>query len=128
MNNETYERLTKAVESDTPRDGRAREAARIIASDAYRWAAIYEVDDGRVALLGEFGTASKSTGFAVAAGALASSAFAILDGVAVVPILGAESGITIGVLAAERSEPSASGDEERDALERCAAIVIALFE
>jgi hypothetical protein len=129
MKPELFERLTAACESDGPREERARNAAILIAAGGdYRRTAIYEVDDDRVVLLGEHATDAASAGVPVKAETLASSAFLTTERGAIVPILGAESGVAIGALAVERDRPDSFDDGERAALERCAAIVIALFE
>jgi hypothetical protein len=128
MSDARIDRLRQASESELPRSERARRAAEAIADGKYRWAAIYEVDDDRVAVLGESGNASRPSNAALAAGTLATAAFATIDGVAIVPILGAESAVVIGALAVERERSATYDEEERGALERYAAIVIALFE
>jgi putative methionine-R-sulfoxide reductase with GAF domain len=128
MSDERIDRLRSVSGSQLPRTERARRAAETIADGKYRWVAIYEVDDDKVSVLGEFGTASRPSNAALAAGALATAAFATIDGVAIVPILGAESAVAIGALAVERDRSATYDEEERGALERYAAIVIALFE
>jgi hypothetical protein len=128
MNDERAVRLRQACDSELPRAERARRAAEAIAGGTYRWVAIYEVDDDDIAVLGEFGTPSRPSNAAIATGTLATAAFATIGGVAVVPILGAESAVVIGALAVERERAAAYDEEERGALERDAAVVIALFE
>jgi hypothetical protein len=98
----------------------------VIAGAGYAWSAIYDIDDDIVTLLGESGTASKP--LSIAPESLASNAFLVTDRGAIVPILGAESAIPIGALAIERDRSGPIDDGERGVLERCAAIVIALFE
>jgi hypothetical protein len=126
MNEALFQDLTAACEADGSRDDRARAAAEAIARAGYSWSAIYEVDDDRVTLLGESGTASKP--LSIAPESLASNAFLLTERGSIVPILGAESGIPIGALATERDRSGPIDDRERGVLERCAAIVIALFE
>jgi hypothetical protein len=129
MNAELFKRLTAACESEAPREERARNAAILIAAGGdYRRTGIYEVDDDRVVLLGEHATDAASAGAPVKAETLASSAFLTTERGAIVPILGAESGVAIGALAVEHDRSGSFDDGERAALERCAAIVIALFE
>jgi hypothetical protein len=126
MNEVLFQKLAAACEADGSRHDRARAAAEAIAGAGYSWSAIYEVDDCDVTSLGECGTASKP--FSIAPESLASNAFLLTERGAVVPILGAESGIPIGALATERDRSSPIDDRERGLLERCAAVVIALFE
>jgi hypothetical protein len=126
MNEALFQNLTAACDASGTRDERARAAAGAIAGAGYAWSAIYEVDDGDITLLGEFGTASKP--FSIAPESLASNAFLVTERGAVVPILGAESAIPMGALAIERDRSGPIDDRERGVLERCAAIVIALFE
>jgi hypothetical protein len=126
MNEALFRNLTEACEADGSRHDRARAAAGAIAGAGYSWNAIYEIDDDGVTLLGESGTASNP--FSIAPESLASNAFLVTERGAVVPILGAESGIPIGALAIERDRSGPIDDRERGVLERCAAIVIALFE
>jgi hypothetical protein len=128
MNDAFFQQLTSAVDAPSTRERRAADAAGVIASAGYRWTAIYEADDDRVSVLGEAGTGSQPPGGETVAGALAAGAFVTIGSIAVVPILGAESGIAIGALVVERGDSTAYTGEERGALERCAAIVIALFE
>ncbi|HEY3675393.1 MAG TPA: hypothetical protein VGK84_05330 [Candidatus Tumulicola sp.] len=128
MNDARLDRLREACDSESPRGERARDAAATIAAAGYEWVAIYEVDDDEISTLGEFGKGSQTSKAAVAGGSLTAAAFVTNGGVAIVPILGAESGILIGMLAVERRRPAAYDEEERGALERYAAIVIALFE
>ena len=128
MNDERLDRLRQVCESESSRGERARSAAQTIAAADYRWVAIYEVDDDAIAALGEFGTGSQGSNAAVTAGSLATGAFVTNEGVGIVPILGAESAVVIGALAVERASPAAYDEEERGALERYAAVVIALFE
>jgi hypothetical protein len=128
MNDARLDRLRQVCESEGSRGERARNAAETIAAADYRWVAIYEADDDEIAVLGEFGTGSHASNAAVSAGSLATGAFVTNGGVAIVPILGAESAVVIGALAVERASPAAYDEEERGALERYAAAVIALFE
>jgi hypothetical protein len=126
MSEALFQNLTAACDADGPRDERARSAAGTIAGAGYSWSAIYEIEDDSVTLLGESGIASKP--FSIAPESLTSNAFLVTDRGAIVPILGAESGIPIGALAIERDRSGPIDDRERGVLERCAAIVIALFE
>jgi hypothetical protein len=128
MSDERLGRLRQVCDSEASRGERARTAAETIAAAEYRWVAIYEVDDDEIAVLGESGTGSQTANAAITTGSLATGAFVTSAGVAIVPILGAESAVVIGALAVERASPSAYGEEERGALERYAAVVIALFE
>jgi putative methionine-R-sulfoxide reductase with GAF domain len=128
MNDVRLDRLRQVCDSQFSRGERARTAAETIAAAEYRWVAIYEVDDDEIAVLGEFGTGSQTSNAAVTAGSLAMGALVANGGVAIVPILGAESAVVIGALAVERASPATYDEEERGALERFAAVVIALFE
>jgi hypothetical protein len=126
MSEALFQNLTAACEAEGSRYDRARSAAAAIGAAGYSWSAIYEIDDDSVTLLGESGAASKA--FSIAPESLASNAFLVTECGAIVPILGAESGIPIGALAIERDGSGPIDDRERGVLERCAAIVIALFE
>jgi putative methionine-R-sulfoxide reductase with GAF domain len=128
MSDARLDRLRQVCDLESSRSERARTAAETIAAAEYRWVAIYEVEDDEIAVLGEFGTGSQTSNAAVTAGPLAMGAFVTNGGVAIVPILGAESAVVIGALAVERASPAAYDEEERGALERYAAVVIALFE
>jgi putative methionine-R-sulfoxide reductase with GAF domain len=128
MNDARLDRLRQVCESECSRGERARNAAETIAAGDYRWVAIYEVDDDEIAVLGEYGTGSQASNSAVTAGSLTTGAFVTNGGVAIVPILGAESAVVIGALAVEPASPAVYDEEERGALERFAAVVIALFE
>jgi putative methionine-R-sulfoxide reductase with GAF domain len=114
--------ILTAVESEASREARARDAAELVRSSrAYRWAGIYDVGDGERVLLGESGTSACNqavrTGTTIAGVARA-----------VVPILGAESGIVIGTLDVESDDAGSFADDGVTFLEDCAAALRPLYD
>ncbi|HTU80698.1 MAG TPA: GAF domain-containing protein [Candidatus Acidoferrales bacterium] len=137
MNGATVRELARALDTDELREVRAQRAAEIVrAAGGYRWVGIYEVDDDRVSMLGHTGpTAAVHATFDASEGLTgeavrtrASVAGTANGSEAVIPILGAESGIVIGTLDVESDRAGAFGEQDREFLETCAAALMPLFE
>ncbi len=136
MSESIVRELAAAVDSSDLREVRAQRAAEIVrAARGYRWVGIYEVDDDRIAMLGHTGaTAPVSISFGSAEGAsgdvVRTGRAVVRNGErgaeAIVPILGAESGIVIGTLEADADRPLDRDDE--DFLDRCVTALMPLFE
>jgi putative methionine-R-sulfoxide reductase with GAF domain len=119
------------------REVRAHNAAAAIRSARdYRWVGIYDVDDEDTELIGHTGAQARVDVHAPASGglsglngkAIASRETVVADGAAVVPILGAETGIVIGTLDVESGKPDAFTDEDKRFLETVAQALMPLFE
>lgn len=112
--------LVRAVGSEAPREERARHAAAIVRSArGYRSVAIFDAGDDEIAPIGSSGPPLRPFTKTPADRTVVEG-----DRV-VVPILGAESGIVMGALAAER-DAFASGDVAF--LEECAAALRPLYD
>jgi GAF domain-containing protein len=142
--------LAKALDSDEMREVRAHRAAEIVrAARGYRWVGIYEVDDDRISILGHSGPTAPAfpsfeateglSGAAVRTRATVVSndvskdpryltTFASTGSEAIVPILGAESGIVIGTLDVESDRIDAFGLDDESFLEACAMALMPLYE
>lgn len=132
------------------REARARHVAQIIRDRrGYRWVGIYDVGDTDVTLLAYAGTAAPQyptfpidKGLTAAAIAQRSTvvsndvahdpryltAFSSTGSEAIVPILGAESGIVIGTLDVESAQIDAFSHEDQRFLEECATSLVGLYE
>jgi putative methionine-R-sulfoxide reductase with GAF domain len=114
--------LASTADSESPRTERARAVAEMIRSARnYRWLGIYDVDDDDVALIGDAGESP-------AAEAARSRATVVGGAEIVVPILGAESGIVIGTIDAQRERLDASVADDVAFLEECAAALRPLYD
>jgi putative methionine-R-sulfoxide reductase with GAF domain len=120
---ETARAVAQAVDTEAPREQRACRAAEIIRiARGYRWVGIYDVGDDEIALIGYAGAAPRAhPRFPI------SQATIVRDSEAIVPILGAESGIVIGTLGAERAR-SAVCDDDVAFLEECASVLRPLYD
>lgn len=128
MNAGTVSAVAAAADSEAPREERARAAADIVRdARGFRWVGIFDIGDDEVALIGFAGQDSTSNPDigreAVRSRATVTSGFQ-----SVVPILGAESGIAIGTLAATRDRAGAVSSEDVAFLEECAAALRALYD
>ncbi len=114
--------LASIVDSESPRDERARAAAKmILGARNYRWIGIYDVDDDEGALVGDWGERP--------AREAARTRDTVVAGVEiVVPILGAESGIVIGTIDAQTARVDASVADDVAFLEECAAVLRPLYD
>lgn len=142
--------IAKTVDSEEPREARARAAAELIRSGReYRWVGIYDVDDEEIALLGHTGDQPPAhprfpmtqglSGEAVRTRCTIVSndvstdvhylvAFETTGSECIVPILGAESGIVIGTVDAESDRTQAFSPGDVDFLESCAAALRPLYD
>lgn len=119
MNEALPRKITETVDSELPRETRARDAAELIRrSGAYSSVGIYDVEDDEIVLLARSGVSLREA---------AVERRTTTAGVAtVVPILGAESGIVIGMLDVERDGAFAEADLAL--LEDCAAALRPLYD
>ena len=122
MSDSIARHILAAVDSEAPREARARDAAALIrGSRGYRWAEIFDIGDDERVLLGESGTSASDeairTGTTITAVARA-----------VVPILGAESGIVIGTLDVEGDDIGEFVGDHTASLEDCAAALRPLYD
>src|ERR1700693_2824769 len=109
--------LTAAVDNEAPRDERARAAATmILEAGDYRGVGIYDVGDELVTAIGSKGAGPQNQQeVPIAQGvdgeAVRTRAAVAGDSEAIVPILGAESGVVIGMLAVVGKHGAVSKDE-----------------
>jgi GAF domain-containing protein len=131
--------LAQAVDSEAPREERACAAAELIrAAREYRWVGIYDVGDDVIAVIGYTGqTPPAHQRFAITAGlsgeavrtrATVVGTFPTTGSEAIVPILGAESGIVIGTLDVESDRTEAFSSDDVAFLEDCAAVLRPLYD
>lgn len=116
--------VAQAADTEGPREERAGRAAEIVrGARGYRWVGIYDVGDEEIALIGYAGAAPPAhPRFPI------SQATIVSGSVAIVPILGAESGIVIGTLDAESDRVSAFSDDDVTFLEECASMLRPLYD
>ncbi|MGA8476281.1 MAG: hypothetical protein WB681_14635 [Candidatus Cybelea sp.] len=125
--------LTAAVDNEAPRDERARAAAAmILEAGDYRGVGIYDVGDELATMIGSKGALPQNArDVPIAQGldgeAVRTRAAVAGDSEAIVPILGAESGVVIGMLAVE-GKHGALSKEEIAFLEDCAAALRPLYD
>jgi putative methionine-R-sulfoxide reductase with GAF domain len=142
--------IAVALDTSEMREVRARNAAEVIRSAGdYRWVGIYDVGDEEIDLIGHTGVQAPALVRFSATQGLSGEAVRTRETVisndvasdkrylstltstgseAIVPILGAESGIVIGTLDVESSRTDAFGQTDRLLLEACAQALIPLFE
>lgn len=142
--------LLAAVDTESPRETRARAVAEIVRdARGYRWVGIYDVGDDEISLIGHTGSNPPAhvrfsidtglSGEAVRTRATVVSndvaqdpryltAFESTGSEAIVPVLGAESGIVIGTLDAESERTSAFSEDDLTFLEECAALLRPLYD
>lgn len=132
--NDVVRALGRAVDSESPREERARTAAEIVRSArGYRWVGIYDVGDEEIVLIGHTGsTPPQHQRFGMAEGLSGESvrtrATVVSNRETIVPILGAESGIVIGTLDAESDRVEAFSQDDVAFLEECAAALRPLYD
>ncbi|HTA53897.1 MAG TPA: GAF domain-containing protein [Candidatus Acidoferrales bacterium] len=137
--NETIARaLLAAIDAETPREDRAQAAARLVRdAGGYRWVGIYDVGDEEVGLIGHSGsTPPAHTRFSITLGlsgaAISARSTVVSDdgpgSEAIVPILGAESGIVIGTLDAQSDRTGAFSAGDVAFLEECAEVLRPLYD
>jgi putative methionine-R-sulfoxide reductase with GAF domain len=121
---ETARAVAQAVDTEASREQRASRAAEIVRSArGYRWVGIYDIGDEEIALIGYAGPPPPARPrFTI------SQATVVRGSEAIVPILGAESGIVIGTLDAERDRIGALTDDDVAFLEECASMLRALYD
>jgi putative methionine-R-sulfoxide reductase with GAF domain len=120
--NDLLRALAQAVDSESPREERGAAAVEIVrAARDYRWVGIYDVGDDESVLIARAGTTGHDeaihTGKTIAGSCLA-----------IVPILGAESGIVIGTLDVASDRTDAFAPEEVAFLEECAGAMRPLYD
>jgi L-methionine (R)-S-oxide reductase len=126
--------LAGAVDTGAPREERARVAATMIReARGYRWVGIYDVGDEQIAVIGYSGSAAPAhPAFSVTQGlngeAVRTRSTQTTGSEAIVPILGAESGIVIGTLDVESERPGAFTPDDVEFLEDCAAVLRPLYD
>jgi putative methionine-R-sulfoxide reductase with GAF domain len=125
--------LAQAVDSEQPREVRGRAAAEIVRNArGYRWVGIYDVGDDEIAPIAHTGeTPPAHERFGVdrgLSGEAVRTRATVVSSEAVVPILGAESGIVIGTLDVESDRSGAFSREDVDFLEECAAALRPLYD
>jgi putative methionine-R-sulfoxide reductase with GAF domain len=132
MNDTVTREIAKTVDSEEPREARARAAAELIRSAReYRWVGIYDVDDAEIALIGEAGA---STGGPLPLGkwlhdqVLETRRAAIGKADAVAPVLGAESAIVIGTIDVQIDESAEFFVDDFNYLEECAEAIRPLYD
>jgi L-methionine (R)-S-oxide reductase len=150
MNESISEALARVVDTEAPREERARAAAEVIrGARNYRWVGVYDVGDEQIAVIGftgltppahqRFDVTQGLNGDAVRTRATVVSndvaadprylvAFAATGSEAIVPILGAESGVVIGTLDVESERTEAFSANDVAFLEDCAAILRPLYD
>jgi len=128
--------LSAVADSEAAREERARSAAEMVreARD-YGWVGVYDVGDEEFSLVGSSGSQPPAQprlelteglgGEAVRSRVTVVSA---TRSEAIVPILGPESGIVIGVLDAASDRPGALSEEDVGFLEACAAVLRPLYD
>lgn len=132
--NESIAALAVAVDTEAPREGRARKAAELIAATrAYRWVGIYDVGDEEIALIAHTGLMpAQDPRFGVESGlsgeVVRTRSTVVCKSEVIVPILGAESGIVIGMVDVESDSAGASSDDDVSFLEDCAAVLRPLYD
>jgi putative methionine-R-sulfoxide reductase with GAF domain len=126
--------LAAAVDSEAPREERARVAATIIRNArGYRWVGIYDVGDEQIAVIGYSGSAApahpaSSVAQGLSGEVVRARSTQTAGSETIVPILGAESGIVIGALDVESERPGAFAPDDVEFLEDCAAVLRPLYD
>jgi putative methionine-R-sulfoxide reductase with GAF domain len=118
---EVVQGVARAADSESPRADRARAAAESVrAAHEYRWVGIYDVGDDEFTLIAQAGSSSRDEAMRIRS--------TVAGSTALVPVLGAESGIVIGMLHVEGDRVDARNDAEIDFLEECAAVLRPLYD
>lgn len=131
MSDDFIRRLGVILDSTEMREVRAHHAAEAVrTARGYRWVGIYDVDDEETELIGHTGAqAAVDVRASVTEGlngkAIAARETVVSDDTAIVPILGAETGIVIGTLDVESD---GFAEDDRGFLETCAQALMPLFE
>ncbi len=126
--------LAAAVDNEAAREGRARAAATMIRdAGAFDCVRIYDVGDEFLTLIGSAGAPEVGEQrLLVTAGpngeAVSRRDTVVATAQAVVPILGAESGVAIGTLDADADGSRELSSEDVAFLEDCAAVLRPLYD
>lgn len=126
--------LAHVVEDGRSRDMRARAAAEMIRdAGAYRWAGIFDVDDDEIGIIAHTGVMHPPDDHFEATAGLSATAVrtrttAVARFHAIVPILGADSGIVVGTLGAECDRERTFSADDVGFLEECAAALRPLYD
>lgn len=126
--------LAEAADNEAAREERARAAAEIIRdARGYRWVGIYDVGDDQISIVAHTGSAPpEHSSFGIDQGlsgeAVRTRATVVSGSEAIVPILGAESGLVIGTLDVEGDPIGAFLTEDIAFLEDCAAVLRPLYD
>lgn len=138
MTDTSLREIAVVLDTTEMREVRARHAAEVIrAARNYRWVGIYDVGDSEIDLIGHTGVQAPAfIHFPVTEGlsgeAVRTRATVVSNDAgrseAIVPILGAESGIVIGTLDVESDRVTAFGDDDQRFLESCAQALVPIFE
>jgi putative methionine-R-sulfoxide reductase with GAF domain len=121
---ETARAVAQAADNEAPREQRARRAAEIVRdARGYRWVGIYDIGDEEFALIACAGAVPPSRPRLPI-----SQATLVSGSEAIVPILGAESGIVIGTLNAQSDSGGAFSDDDVAFLEECASLLRPLYD
>ena len=148
--NDSIRKLAQTVDSESPREQRAREAAELVrGARNYCWVGIYDVGDDEIVLIGHTGTSvptharcSADAGLSgeavrtrrtvvsndVASDSRYLGAFESTGSEAIVPVLGAESAIPIGTLDAKSDRIDAFTPKDVEFLEDCASVLRPLYD
>lgn len=138
MSDPVVRALAAVADTEAPREDRARAAAEIVrGARDYRWVGIYDVGDEEISAVAYTGSeAPAHTRFDAALGLSGEAVRTRMTVVsnastgseAIVPILGAESGVVIGTLDVERDRAGPFSSEDVVFLEDCAAVLRPLFD
>lgn len=136
MNESFFGDLAAAVDNPAPREQRARDGVALIrAARSYRWVGIGDVDEDAVTIFAYAGTPFELTGHAAARGGSGEGVQTQTtifgddrSSLIVVPILGAESAMVIGMLEVRSDRSHAFGPDDVGFLEECAAVVRPLYD
>jgi len=133
MNPSAIAALAQAVDSEQPREQRARSAAAVVrAAGTYRGVAIYDVGDDELSLLAGAGSSAANprsdVGQEVSGEAVRTRATVMRGPQIAVPVLGAETGIVIGTLAVETDGAQTFSRGEIEFLEECAGVLRPLYD
>ncbi|HEY6327109.1 MAG TPA: GAF domain-containing protein [Candidatus Cybelea sp.] len=126
--------LAAAVDNEASREERARAAATLIRdAGGFDRVRIYDVGDELLTLIGSAGAAEVAERRLLVTTGPNGEAVSTRDTVrataeAVVPILGAESGVVIGTLDAGADHPRELSSEDVAFLEDCAAVLRPLYD
>ncbi|HET6275733.1 MAG TPA: hypothetical protein VFE16_07375 [Candidatus Cybelea sp.] len=113
--------VARAADSESPRADRAHAAAETVRNaHGYRWVGIYDVGDDEFTIVAQAGSSSRDEAIRIRS--------TVAGSTALVPVLGAESGIVIGLLHVESDRVDLRADAEIDFLEECAAVLRPLYD